>query len=245
MDAVLLAGGEGLRLRPLTEDTPKPLLPLGNSCALETALVCLRKGGATRVFVAAKYRSDMVKAFVGDGSRWGLDVRVMVEDRPLGTAGPVAPLRPLLRSPFILMNADVLTTLDFGRFYEEGCATRAALTAVTSTVSMSLPYGRITGTGNRIDAVEEKPELQAEVLAGIYLLRDEALDSIPDHRYFGVDELIEKLLQQGSGVHRYAADAYWRDIGRPEDYEAAQREYAAFFNEDRDAQSGAAASAAA
>ena len=229
MDAVLLAGGVGARLRPLTDAMPKPLLPIGDSSALDTALRCLRRGGVTRVFVAAGYRADMVRAFVEDGSRWDLDVQVSVEEKPLGTAGPLALLRPQLCEPFILMNGDVLTTLDFGRFRRQASASRAALTAVTTTISIDLAYGRVTGTGNRIDAVEEKPELSAEVLAGIYLLRPAALNVIPDDQPFGVDELIEALLQRGCGVHRYAADAYWRDIGQPADYEAAQDEYSLLF----------------
>ncbi len=229
MDAVLLAGGVGARLRPLTDDTPKPLLPINNSSTLDTALHCLRHGGVTRVFVAAGYSADKVRAFVGNGVRWGLDIEVSVEEKPLGTAGPLSLLRSKLSKPFILMNGDILTTLDFKKFLKEATASQAALAAVTTTVSIGLPYGRVTVTGNCIDAVEEKPELSAEVLAGIYLLQPEALKVIPDGRSFGVDELIEALLQRGKGIHRYATDAYWRDIGQLADYEAAQGEHSLVF----------------
>ncbi len=131
MQAVVLAGGAGTRLQPLTQSIPKPLLPVGPSTVLEIGLKNLRAHGVDEVFIAARYRADFVRAFLGDGSRHGLKLHVSVEDEPLGTCGPVSLLRSHLTSPFIVMNGDVLTTLSFSDLYRHAVASAAELTVVT------------------------------------------------------------------------------------------------------------------
>ena len=230
MDAVILVGGFGTRLRPMTADIPKPLLPICDSSTLDTNLHRLREGGVTRVFLAAGHLSHMLEASVGDGSKWDLDVRISTEEKPLGTAGPLSLLRAELRSPFILMNGDILTTFDFSKFRTQASKSGAVISAVTTTVAVRLLYGRVLTTGEYITAVEEKPDVPVEILAGIYLVDSSALTEIPDDTFFGMDQLIAKLLDQGKKIHRYVTSAYWRDIGEPKHYEKAQEDYPLLFS---------------
>lgn len=226
MDAVILAGGLGERLRPLTKIIPKPLLPVGERSVLEITLLGLKRSGVRRVFVALNYQSELFKAFLGDGSRWGVQVECSVEDVPLGTAGPLRLFAPQLRRPFVVINGDILTNLDFRQLVRYHRRMRAWLTVVTKEIVLPLRYGVVSAEGGYIRRVEEKPNLSAEVVAGIYACSPQVLRYIPERTYYTMPELIHRLLADGKPVAQFQLQDYWLDIGHMEDYQRAQELYA-------------------
>ena len=171
MKAVILAGGLGMRLRPFTQVIPKPLLPVGESSVLEIQLLSLKRHGVTHVFIATSHLSELVAAYIGDGSKYGLQVEFSKEEQPLGTCGPVSLLRDRLPEPFFLVNGDVLTTLDFRRVYDFASEVDADLTVVTKEIVTPFEFGQVLGSGNYIEGLQEKPDLKFQILAGIYVLR--------------------------------------------------------------------------
>lgn len=226
MKAVILAGGLGHRLKPFTDVIPKPLLPLGEKTVMERQISALRRCGVDKVYVATNYMSDLVEAYLGDGSRFGLHVRVSRETKPLGTCGPIGLLRTELTEPFLVINGDILTKLDFAALYRFAVAERASLTVGTKIVTTPFRFGNVVvnDTGTRILDVEEKPELRLEVVAGVYCLTPDAFQYIPEDEYFGMDSLIKILIQQRQPIARFLIEDYWLDIGQVEDYSKAREE---------------------
>ncbi len=226
MDAVILAGGLGERLRPLTKIIPKPLLPVGERSVLEITLLALKRSGVRRVFVALNYQSELFKAFLGDGSRWGLSIECAVEDTPLGTAGPLLLFAERLRRPFLVINGDILTNLNFRTLLQYHRRQKAILTIVTKQIVLPLRYGVVIAHGGYVQKVEEKPNIAAEVVAGIYACNSEVLRYIPPRTHYTMPELIQCLLRVGKPVAQFPLHDYWLDIGQMEDYERAQQLYA-------------------
>jgi len=225
MDAVILAGGLGERLRPLTKIIPKPLLPVGERSVLEITLLALKRSGVRRVFVALNYQSELFKAFLGDGSRWGLRIECSVETMPLGTAGPLRLFASQLRRAFLVINGDILTNLNFRTLLQHHRRSKAMVTVVTKQLSLPLRYGVVTARDGYIERVEEKPNISAEVIAGIYACEPAVLEYIPPQTYYTMPELIQRLLQEGKPVAQFRLQDYWLDIGQMEDYERAQQLY--------------------
>lgn len=230
MKAVILAGGLGQRLRPFTEVLPKPLLPLGDKTLLEHQIERLKQYGFDDVFVATNYKSELIEAVLRDGSQLGVKVHISRETEPLGTAGPLKLLAPHLTEPFIMMNGDILTKLDFRRFYEAGMAGKSRLMLGTKIVTTPFRFGNvIVDDHGRVVDIEEKPDFRLEILAGIYFFRPEALESIPSGKYYGMDALIKQFLQDSIPISRYVIEDYWLDIGQVEDYSKARDTYAREF----------------
>ncbi len=229
MKAVILAGGLGERLRPFTPAIPKPLLPIGEQSLLEIQISNLVKHDFSEIFVATNYKSIYIENFIGDGSRLGARVRFSRENDPLGTCGPLSLLRYELDGPFLLMNGDILTTMDFRRFYEYASAQQSDFTIATKKIRTPFNFGSVQTDGNRIVRVEEKPNFLIEVVAGIYFMRPALLQIIPDATYFGIDNLIERMLFEGLPITRYLMEEYWLDIGRVEDYGMAEEAYRTHF----------------
>jgi NDP-mannose synthase len=225
MKAVILAGGLGNRLRPFTQVIPKPILPVGESSVLEIQILSLKKSGFEDIYIATNYLAEYVQAFLGDGSKQGVRLNFSKEDKPLGTCGPVLLLRETLTEPFILMNGDILTTLQFDKLYDFGSRVDAELIVVTKEIVTPFSFGRVTCEGDYILHIEEKPDLRFEILAGIYMMKPSVLDLIPPDTYFGIDSLIKKMLSARSKVARYLTKEYWLDIGEVTSYEKAQSVY--------------------
>lgn len=229
MKAVILAGGLGERLRPFTQAIPKPLLPIGEQSLLEIQITNLAKYGFGEIFIATNYKSEYIENFIGDGSQFDVRIRYSRETKPLGTCGPLSLLRADLDTPFILVNGDILTAIDFRRFYDYGCEQDSDFTIGTKNIITPFSFGKVHMEGNRIVRVEEKPELYTEIVAGIYFMRPAILDLIPDDTYFGIDTLITKMLAEGRAITRYVIEEYWLDIGRVEDYSKAEEAYQTHF----------------
>ncbi len=225
--AVVLAGGLGMRLRPLTNIIPKPLLPIGESTVLEIQILALKKHGVERLFIATNYMSDYLEAVVGDGSRYGIEIVVSREDEPLGTVGPLSLIKDRLDAPFFVMNGDILTDLDFGALAAFAQAKDADLTVVTKEIAIPFRFGRVITDGDYVVEVEEKPNYMQEILAGIYVMKPGIFELIPHNEYFGIDTLIKSMLESGAPIAKYLMSDYWIDIGQLKDYEMAREEFAA------------------
>jgi NDP-sugar pyrophosphorylase family protein len=233
MKAVILAGGLGHRLRPFTEVIPKPLLPLGERSILEVQISALARAGAREVIVATNYKSQLVEAFVGDGSRFGVKIIISREQTPLGTAGPLSLVRDRLDQPFIVMNGDILTRMDFARFYEFGARQEADLTVGTKVITTPFRFGnvRVDDKEHIID-VDEKPEFVLEIVAGVYFMKPAIFRYIPDNEYYGMDTLIKRMIAADECVARYLISDYWLDIGQVDDYSKARSEYEQYFSDE-------------
>ncbi len=216
-----------MRLRPLTNIIPKPLLPIGESTVLEIQFLALKKHGVKRLFIATNYMSDYLESVVGDGSRYGIEIVISREDEPLGTVGPLSLLRDRLTGPFYVMNGDILTDLNFSALSDFALSRNADLTVVTKEIAIPFRFGRVVTDGDYVVEVQEKPTYKQEILAGIYVMKPEIFRLIPEGQYFGVDTLIKNMLEGGLPIAKYLMSDYWIDIGQLKDYEVAREEFAA------------------
>lgn len=224
--AVLMAGGLGSRLRPLTDDTPKPMLPVGGKPILEHNVARLAEFGIRRVTLSVNYLAEQIVKYFGDGAAWGVEIDYLREDRPLGTLGSLALAREYSEQTLLVMNGDLLTGLDYESFYlmHEGEGNDLTIGAVPYTVNV--PFGVLETSGQRVVSVEEKPAYTYLTNAGAYLLDRALLEYVtPGERYDATD-LIATSLADGKGVGHYRISGYWLDIGRPADYAKAQTDIA-------------------
>jgi NDP-sugar pyrophosphorylase family protein len=226
--AVILSGGLGTRLKPFTNAIPKPLLPIGEKAVLEIQIERLVKHGFTQIVLATNYKADYIENFFGDGSRYGVKLVVSKEEKPLGTAGPIKLVSDLLTSPFLVMNGDILTTMDFNKMYDYACSNDSLLTIGLKKIIMPYAFGNIFFEGDRVTGIQEKPDLITYAMAGIYMMKPGILDCIPADTYFGIDKLVQGMLEQDIPVRKYDIEEYWLDIGRIDDYEKAQDDYEKF-----------------
>ena len=227
MHAVIMAGGRGVRLRPYTTALPKPLVPIGDSHAiLEIVLHQLSVYGFRSVTLAINHLGRLIRAFVGDGSRWGLQVDYAEETVPLSTVGPLFPLRNRLPQHFLVMNGDVLTDLDFGGLLRSHVLSGAPLTVATALRSAKIDFGVLEVDDAKIVGFTEKPSLTYRVSMGVYAMSRATIEPYPSGLAFGFDQLVLDLLQQGRPPACHEFDGYWLDIGRPDDYDEANRAFA-------------------
>jgi NDP-mannose synthase len=233
MKAIILAGGLGTRLKPFTEVIPKPLLPIGEKSVLEIQIERLKKYGFEEIYLATNYKSDYIENYFGDGSRYGVKLKVSKEDKPLGTAGPLLLLKDDLTEPFIVMNGDILSLINFSDLYNFALAQKNSLLTISIKKEIT-PYafGNIFFDGNRVTGIQEKPDIVMYILAGIYVMKPEIFKFFPEDRYFGMDILIKTMIENNELVTKYDLNEYWLDIGRLNDYEQAQEAYTTHFNKE-------------
>lgn len=231
MKAVILAGGLGSRLKPFTEIIPKPLLPIGEKSVLEIQIDRLKKYGFKEIILATNYKSDYIEKFFGDGSQYGVKLIISKEETPLGTAGPLMLLRQQLTEPFLMMNGDILTLIDFAKMYEFARRQESLLTLAIKKEITPFAFGNIFFSGDRVTGIQEKPDIIMYILAGIYVMKPEIFKFFPLGEYFGMDHLIMKMLKENAAVAKYEVQEYWLDIGRLSDYEKAQTIYNEHFLE--------------
>jgi NDP-mannose synthase len=224
MKAVILAGGLGTRLRPFTETIPKPLLPVGEKAVLEIQISRLKKHGFDEVFLATNHMADYLERFVGDGSQYGVRLALSREAKPLGTVGPLTLLKEKLIEPFLVMNGDILSLTDFSDLYRFALEKEAWLTIVVRQHITPYAFGDIFFEGDRVTGIEEKPNIIKYILAGIYIVRPEVFQLLPEDTYFGMDMLIKEMLRRDLPVMKYESHEYWLDIGQPGDYQKAQED---------------------
>lgn len=223
MQAIILAGGKGTRLRPFTATLPKPLVPIGDYPIIEIVLRQLKRFGFTDIVISTGHLAELIKAYCGNGRRWKVKIRYVREERPLSTAGALKLVHGL-RSDFLTINGDLLTTLDFRALYEFHRRKKAAATIGVCQRQSVVDFGVITlGGGDRLQAYTEKPSQRYLVSMGINVFDRGALEHIGRGENLGIPELIERLRVAGKPVVGYRNRAEWLDIGRPDDYEAAQQ----------------------
>jgi len=234
MKAVILAGGLGARLRPFTEVIPKPLLPIGEKSLLEIQIERLKTHGFDEIFLATNYKAEYINNFFGDGSRYGVKLSVSKEEIPLGTAGPVTLLKEHLDEPFVVMNGDILSTIDFRKLYDFAIAVDSDLCVCTKKIVAPFAFGKISCEGDYVTDIQEKPDFEMEVLAGIYMMTPAIFQHIPAGVYFGMDHLILSMLEKKAPIPKYSIREIWLDIGQLPDYEKAQEIYENHFKADAD-----------
>ena len=225
MKAVILAGGLGMRLRPFTETIPKPLLPIGEKAVLEIQIDHLKRYGFNEIFLATNYMSEYIENFFGDGQKYDVKLKVSKEKKQLGTAGPVKLLKDEFKDPFLVMNGDILTQLNYKKLYEFALSKETLLTIAIKEIITPFDFGNIFYQGDYVTGIEEKPNLRNMILAGVYIFKPEVMDLIPDDEYYGMDDLIRKMLKLNYPITKYEFEEYWLDIGRFDDFEKAQKEY--------------------
>jgi NDP-mannose synthase len=230
--AVILAGGKGSRLGPYTTVIPKPLLPVGDRAILDVVVTQLRDLGFSDLTLAVGYLAHLVRAVMGDGSQFGLNIDYCEEEEPLGTVGPLANIDDLDES-FLVMNGDVLTALNYAELVNVHREAGNVLTIASHRRTVRTDYGVLHLDGQAGDTrvvtdFEEKPEIPYVVSMGVYVLEPRALDFIDSGRYLDLPELVLRLLGAGEQVGSYLYEGYWLDIGRHEDYEKAIVEFEEF-----------------
>lgn len=229
MKAVILAGGLGSRLKPFTEVIPKPLLPIGEKAVLEIQIEHLSKFGFDEIYLATNYKSDYIENFFGNGSKYNVRLTISKETKPLGTVGPLSLLKENLTEPFLMMNGDILTQMNFKTFYEFALKIDTDLTVGIKEIITPFHFGNIFYTGDYVTDVQEKQDIRRDILAGIYIIKPEIFNIIPDDTYFGMDDLIKLMLSKSIKISKYEITEYWLDIGQIDDYKKAQEIYSQHF----------------
>ncbi|BAE48889.1 nucleotidyltransferase family protein [Paramagnetospirillum magneticum] len=226
---VLMAGGEGRRLRPLTQDVPKPLLPVGPRPILETILKNFIEAGFRNFFISVNYRAEQVESHFGDGSALGVSIRYLREDRQLGTAGALGLLPGTPSEPLIVMNGDILTTVDFKQLLAFHQEHRAAATMAVREYHFEVPYGVVEVEGTRLKGIEEKPVVRNFVNAGIYVLNPEVLNLVKPGQPHNMPQIYQTLMDGGQDCAVFPIREYWLDIGRLDDFDRANLDFHEVF----------------
>ncbi|RAU23561.1 alcohol dehydrogenase [Paramagnetospirillum kuznetsovii] len=229
---VLMAGGLGTRLRPLTEDTPKPMLKVGSKPLLEIILDNLIKQGFHRFYVSVNYRGEVIKEHLGDGSRLGVEIRYLDETKRLGTAGPLSLIPDPPQESLVVMNGDLLTKVDLRQMLDFHREQEARATLAVRDYEFQVPYGVVTVEGNAVVALDEKPIHHFFVNAGIYVLEPEVTASIPADTFHDMPDVFKALMAAGKRTAAFPIREYWLDIGRMDDFAQANREFLREFSED-------------
>jgi len=227
---VLMVGGLGSRLRPLTNDTPKPLIKVGSKPVLETIIEEFAEQGFKDIYLCIRYMGDRIRQHFGDGSHWGVQITYLEETKSLGTAGALSLFEKDVKEPIIVMNGDLLTKVDFVRLAEFHQRHNFTATMAVREYSHQVPYGVLElGEDYTLEALVEKPVKRYHVNAGIYILNPELLNIVPKNEYYDMPSLFEEVLNQQKPVGCYPITDYWIDIGRIEDLERAHDDYSLLF----------------
>jgi NDP-sugar pyrophosphorylase family protein len=227
MRAVILAGGKGQRLKPYTTVLPKPLMPIGDMPILEVVLRQLKRAGISRVTMAVGHLAELLQAFFGDGKRLGMDIDYSMEERPLGTVGPLTLIPGLAdEKTFLMMNGDLLTNLDYQELVGRHRRSGAAATIATYRRTVKIDFGVIeTGVDDVLSGYVEKPSFDYHVSMGVYCFDSRVLRFLDHGEYRDFPDLIKALIAHGEKVAAYPFGGYWLDIGRPDDYATAIDEF--------------------
>jgi NDP-mannose synthase len=223
---VILAGGKGVRLRPYTTIIPKPLVPIGDQYSiLEIVLRQLADKGFERATLAIGHLGQLIRAYVGDGTQWGIEVDYVHEESPLGTIGPALMVLDRLPEHFLLMNGDILTDLDYSDLMDHHMSSGAPLTVATYQRVHQVDFGVLDITNHQVTSFTEKPPLSYSVSMGIYGVSKRHLERYTPGLPYGFDELMLDLIERGTLPASYQFNGFWLDIGRPDDYDEANREF--------------------
>ena len=227
---VLMVGGLGTRLRPLTEHTPKPMLKVGNRPILETIILNFKKHGFTNIILSVSYKSEIIEEYFKDGSDFGVNIEYIHEEKRMGTAGALSLMRDKLTESFFVMNGDLLTNINFENMMEYHLSHNSVATMGVREYDFQVPYGVVETDGVDIVSIEEKPMHQFFVSGGIYVLSPNVLKYIPENEYYDMPTLFEKVIEEKKKSISFAIPEYWLDIGRIEEFEKANNEFYEVFD---------------
>lgn len=226
MRAILLAGGKGTRLKPYTTLIPKPLVPLGGEIAiLEVIIQQLKKSGFTHITLAINHLANLIRAYIGDGSKWGMQIDYSLEEEPLGTIGPLTLIKDLPEN-FLVMNGDILCDLDYKEILEMHTQKQSLVSVSTCRRESKIDFGVIKYNENHhLTEFQEKPVFHFDVSMGIYCFHRSVIDKLPKGQKYGFDDLMLDALKSQGKIWIRPFTGFWLDIGRPEDYEYADSHY--------------------
>jgi dTDP-glucose pyrophosphorylase len=222
---VLMAGGLGSRMSPLTDDCPKPMLTVGNKPILEIILDNCIRSGFQNFHISVNYKAEMIQDYFGDGSKWNTKINYIRESQQLGTAGPLGLFNEMPDSPIIVMNGDVLTKLNLQQmldFHEEH---KAPMTMAVREYDFQVPYGVVRMDKLLVAGIDEKPVHKFFVNAGIYILEPKILELIPKNEFFDMPDLVAKLIELNQRPAAFPISEYWLDVGRKADFERANGDF--------------------
>lgn len=224
IDAIIMAGGRGERLRPHTNTTPKPLLKIGEKTIIEHNIDLLCSYGVTNFFISVRYLGDQIESYIGNGSKRGIEIDYVHEDKPLGTIGSVSAIKKFDQDYVLIINSDILTNLDYEDFFLDFINQNADFSVVTIPYKLDIPYAVLETSENSIISFKEKPSYTYYSNGGIYLIKKELLDKIPQNTFYNTTDLMQNLIETGFNVISFPMRQYWLDIGRPEDFEKAKND---------------------
>lgn len=227
---ILMVGGLGTRLRPLTDNTPKPMLHVGGKPILETIVERFATYGFVNIVMCIGYKSHVIQDYFGDGSKFGVNIEYILENKRMGTAGALSLLKERPKEPFFVMNGDLLTNVNFDHLCDYHISNHAKGTMCVREYDFQVPFGVVNLKGHDIIAIEEKPVHNFFVSAGIYMLDPSCLDMIPEDVFYDMPTLFEKIIENNESAISFPLREYWLDIGRIEEYEKANNEYHGVFS---------------
>ena len=226
---VLMVGGLGTRLRPLTEHTPKPMLKVGNKPILETIILNFKKYGFTNIVLCVSYKSEIIEEYFKDGSSFGVNIEYIHENKRMGTAGALSLIKEKLTEAFFVMNGDLLTNINFENMMDYHLSGESNATMGVREYDFQVPYGVVNVDDKNILSIEEKPLYKFFVSGGIYVLDKKVLEFIPDDEFYDMPTLFEKVIEEKLKSISFPIREYWLDIGRMEEFERANNEYHEVF----------------
>jgi dTDP-glucose pyrophosphorylase len=223
--AVIMAGGLGTRLRPLTYEVPKPMLKIGDKPILETIIEQLSAYGFKNILLTVNYKAQIIESYFRDGKDYGVNIEYIHEKKRLGTAGALKLANNYLNQPFIMMNGDLLTKVNFGHLLEYHNNNKFDITIASKKYEIQIPYGVLEIDETKITNLKEKPNLEFFINGGIYCINPELINFIPDNNYYDITDLINIALQNKYTIGSFPIREYWLDIGQIPDYERAMNDY--------------------
>jgi dTDP-glucose pyrophosphorylase len=224
IDAVIMAGGRGSRLRPLTDKVPKPLLVVGDKPIIEHNIDRLCKFGVDDFWISVRYLGEQLEQYFGNGAKKGVNIEYIWEDEPLGTLGAVSSVKDWKHDHVLITNSDILTTLDYEEFYLDFVNSEADMAVASIPYTVDIPYAVLETDGNQVNSFREKPSYTYYSNGGIYLVKKELLESIPPGQFYNTTDLMEHVIQSGKKLVSYPLRKYWLDVGKPEDFSRAQED---------------------
>ncbi|MHC9543694.1 MAG: NDP-sugar synthase [Vulcanimicrobiota bacterium] len=225
MKAIILAGGKGTRLKPYSTVFPKPLMPVGEHPILGVVIKQLVAAGITDITISVNHMADLIMAFFGNGEKFGAKIEYSIENTPLGTVAPVKLVKNL-EDHFLVMNGDLLTDINFNELIHCHNASGAKLTIAVYKRDATIDFGivQIDSQTSQVKGFKEKPTYNYDVSTGVYVYSRILLDRVPDNQPYGMDRLILDMLHDDDPINTYRHNGYWLDIGRPDDYDQANRD---------------------
>ena len=224
LDAVIMAGGKGSRLMPLTKDTPKPLLKIGGKPIIEYNIDRLSGFGVKNITLSIRYLGQQLIDYFGDGSNRDINIDYVTEDTPLGTAGALTLVPEFKQEYILMMNSDLLTNIDYEAMFEQLINQNGDMIVATTPYEVQIPYGVLETDNKNVVALKEKPTYTYYSNAGIYIFKSALINSIPKGQMFNATDFMEMIIAQGKTLLHYPIVGYWLDIGKPNDFKKANED---------------------